>query len=85
MRNLSYLVFRKELTKYKLQIIPIIFLVDGQWSDYGAVSACSKTCGDGTKTKTRTCTNPAPQNGGKDCVGDATHTENCKVKDCPSN
>ena len=50
--------------------------VDGGWSDYGT---CSKTCGDGTKT--RTCNNPAKANGGADCVGDATTT--CNEGACP--
>ena len=50
--------------------------VDGGWSTYGA---CSTTCDAGIQTKT--CTNPAPSNGGKDCVGDATKV--CKVADCP--
>lgn len=34
--------------------------VDGGWSDWSA-------CANGIQT--RTCTNPAPSNGGKDCVG----------------
>jgi len=38
--------------------------VDGGWSP---LSACSKACNGGTQT--RTCSNPAPANGGKDCVG----------------
>ena len=45
--------------------------VDGGWSEY-RLSACSATCGDGFKTHTRTCTNPAPSGGGAVCVGDST-------------
>ena len=50
--------------------------VNGKYSAFGA---CSKTCGDGTQT--RTCTNPAPANGGKDCDGDKTQV--CNLKECP--
>ena len=50
--------------------------VDGKYSAFGA---CTKTCGGGIQS--RTCDNPAPEKGGKDCVGDATKV--CKVADCP--
>merc|ERR1712070_59014 len=30
----------------------------------------------------RTCTNPAPRAGGRDCVGDATITKECMLKEC---
>ena len=49
---------------------------DGGWSDYGA---CSKSCGGGTQS--RTCSNPAPENGGKACVGHATQL--CNTQACP--
>ena len=51
--------------------------VDGGWSDYGNWSECSAKCGGGTQTKTRTCTNPAPTNGGADCEGKSTETQSC--------
>ena len=37
-----------------------------KWSDWGA---CSTTCNPGVQTKTRTCTNPPPKHGGKECSG----------------
>ena len=61
------------MTILTFRLFPVA--VDGGWSD----GACSKTCGDGFQT--RTCTNPAPSNGGKDCVGDATKA--CNVAACP--
>ena len=57
--------------------------VDGGWSDFGAWSECSADCEGGTQTRTRTCTNPAPANGGADCVGDATETQDCNTHGCP--
>ncbi|CAH3021140.1 unnamed protein product, partial [Porites evermanni] len=42
--------------------------IDGGYTDWSA-SDCSVTCGGGTQTLTRTCTNPPPSNGGKNCSG----------------
>ncbi|KAK3738877.1 hypothetical protein QZH41_014661 [Actinostola sp. cb2023] len=57
--------------------------VDGGWSGYSSWPACSKTCGGGTQRRTRTCTNPAPAHGGKDCVGPAAETRECNKNVCP--
>ena len=59
------------------------FLVDGGLSDWGDWSACSPHCGEGTQTRTRTCTHPAPAHGGADCVGERTQTQSCNANDCP--
>ena len=48
---------------------------DGGWSDFGA---CSVACGGGTQI--RTCSNPVPANGGKDCAGDAINV--CNTQTC---
>jgi len=58
--------------------------IDGGYSDWSA-SECSVTCGGGTQTLTRTCTNPPPSNGGKDCsgLGPATKTQECNTQECP--
>ncbi|KAL5248998.1 hypothetical protein ACHWQZ_G018005 [Mnemiopsis leidyi] len=60
-------------------------LVDGGYSDFGDWSLCSAVCGGGTQTRTRTCTNPAPANGGADCVGDSSETRQCNTNACPEN
>ncbi|KAI8485005.1 hypothetical protein Bbelb_372510 [Branchiostoma belcheri] len=58
--------------------------VDGGWSDWGPWSGCSVTCGVGTETQNRTCTNPAPANGGTDCDGPAQETQACDTEvPCP--
>ncbi|KAI8514078.1 hypothetical protein Bbelb_084020 [Branchiostoma belcheri] len=51
--------------------------VDGGWTDWGPWSGCSVTCGVGTETRDRTCTNPAPENGGTDCSGPLQETQEC--------
>ena len=56
--------------------------VDGQWSDWGAWSACTKTCGGGQQTRTRQCNNPAPSGGGSDCTGDSQQTQDCNTDAC---
>lgn len=50
------------------------FQVNGGWSSWKpwqSASACSVTCGTGTKrfTSTRSCNNPKPQYGGRGCSG----------------
>ncbi|XP_060069105.1 hemicentin-1-like [Ylistrum balloti] len=64
--------------------------VDGGWSDYTAwvgTSQCNVPCGGGfnTVSRSRTCTNPSPANGGKDCSGSATEskTVSCNTQPCP--
>ena len=50
----------------KSQLVCIV-VVDGNWTDWTQWTACSKSCGFGTKMRTRSCTNPAPLDCGKDC------------------
>ena len=60
------------------------FSVNGGYSDWGPYGKCSKTCGGGVKTRSRTCTNPPPSNGGEDCsaLGLDTSTRECNIDDC---
>ncbi|XP_067684447.1 coadhesin-like [Haliotis asinina] len=64
--------------------------VDGGWSDYTAwteYSTCTTTCGGGSqfKTRDRSCTNPAPAHGGRDCDGDTRDRSerDCNTHPCP--
>lgn len=59
--------------------------VNGGWSDFGAWSECSVTCGGGIKERTRSCTNPAPEHGGLYCVGDSKEEETCNTQACKVN
>ena len=56
--------------------------VDGGWTGILSVEY-SATCGTVTETTIRTCTNPVPRNGGKDCVGEANETSLVVKPDCP--
>ena len=45
------------------------------------------TCGGGESMRTRQCTNPSPEFGGKDCssLGKSTEIMKCKNDPCPGN
>jgi len=58
------------------------FMLDGGWSDWGTFSSCSTACGDGAKIRQRTCTNPAPKQGGADCAGPVTDSATCNIGVC---
>ena len=45
------------------------------WSDW-VEGECSVTCGTGTRTDTRTCTQG-------NCDGDASRTQSCEKPECP--
>ncbi|TRY80698.1 hypothetical protein TCAL_03972 [Tigriopus californicus] len=54
----------------------------GSWSAWVPWSACNPSigdCGDGAKSRTRTCDNPAPRNGGDSCNGQDRDSLNCRV------
>ncbi|PAA54099.1 hypothetical protein BOX15_Mlig015709g1 [Macrostomum lignano] len=57
--------------------------VNGNWSDWSPWSTCSVSCAQGSRSRSRTCTNPAPANGGLDCVGAASDTGVCTESPCP--
>ena len=51
--------------------------VQGGWSTWSRWSYCNVTCGAGHRTRTRSCNNPKPQNGGLECLGEAEQVEEC--------
>lgn len=56
---------------------------DGKWSAWKPWSPCSVSCSLGTQSRSRTCTNPPPTFGGKDCVGKSDETKSCNKGPCP--
>ena len=61
----------------------LIFLaIDGYYTKWSAWSECNVTCGGGSQTRTRGCTNP--QYGGKNCsdLAPAIETQDCNPDAC---
>ena len=65
--------------------------VDGKWASW-IDTPCTKTCGNGSYTRSRSCNNPSPAHGGKECLlfnktGSAlTETlfnQSCNTQACP--
>ena len=59
--------------------------VNGGWSENATFGECSESCGNGTTTAKRSCTNPEPTNGGYPCFGDPEVTKACNTHECPGN
>ena len=57
--------------------------VDGDWSNWNKWTACTKTCGEGTQIRIRTCDHPKPLHGGKQCEGAAQEARVCNTRKCP--
>ena len=59
--------------------------IHGNFSSWSIFSVCSKSCGNGTKTRTRNCSNPFPKHGGENCslLGSSMEERNCNIFPCP--
>ncbi|CAF1003146.1 unnamed protein product [Adineta ricciae] len=69
-------------------------IIDGGFSPWSSWSACTKSCGTGEQTRSRTCTQPSPsmlesgfnsQNSslaGMNCTGDFTQVKTCNEQQC---
>ena len=68
-----------------LLILGVKIAVDGEYSVWTEWSECSASCGGGKQDRVRTCTNPAPQNGGNDCshLGENKQQRDCNFEFCP--
>ncbi|ELU09148.1 hypothetical protein CAPTEDRAFT_228819 [Capitella teleta] len=56
--------------------------VDGHWLSWMTWGECTVTCDTGTFSRQRVCIEP--QNGGRDCPGEAFETQLCELDDCPT-
>ncbi|XP_055877407.1 A disintegrin and metalloproteinase with thrombospondin motifs 2-like isoform X2 [Biomphalaria glabrata] len=56
--------------------------VNGNWSAWTSWTSCSTNCGVGLKYRTRTCTNPEPEYGGKNCDGESSNFDTCLNPKC---
>ena len=53
-----------------------------QWGEWGDFTSCTKTCGEGRKSRYRAVFQEA-MHGGDACLGNSTDMETCNVGDCP--
>ncbi|XP_056004586.1 IgGFc-binding protein-like [Ostrea edulis] len=59
--------------------------VDGAWTSWENWGTCTVTCGSGSQSRPRTCTDPSPQYGGADCAGDNSEfKQGCNPSACPT-
>uniref|UniRef100_A0A7N8YQG0 Complement component C7 n=1 Tax=Mastacembelus armatus TaxID=205130 RepID=A0A7N8YQG0_9TELE len=49
-------------------------VIHGRWSCWSAWSSCSR----GRRSRSRSCSNPAPWNGGQSCTGEPTESSDCE-------
>ena len=66
---------------FLLTIPNLAVAIDCEWGAW-TTKDCSKTCGQGTRTKTRSVRVGATH-GGK-CIGKNTMSEPCNLRNCPS-
>ncbi|XP_020632778.1 SCO-spondin-like, partial [Orbicella faveolata] len=57
--------------------------VDGGWSSWSTWTPCNRSCGTGFQERSRSCTEPAPRHGGKECHGDPQERHECNTHSCP--
>ncbi|KMR05368.1 netrin receptor unc5c-like protein [Lasius niger] len=64
--------------------VSLTVYVNGGWSSWSSWSECHSRCAKGGQKRTRTCTNPAPMNGGQPCLGPSQQKMDCNTA-CPAN
>eukprot|EP00123_Amoebidium_parasiticum_P017037 comp23685_c0_seq4/m.40619 comp23685_c0_seq4/g.40619 ORF comp23685_c0_seq4/g.40619 comp23685_c0_seq4/m.40619 type:complete len:233 (-) comp23685_c0_seq4:196-894(-) len=71
----------REVANCGLPACPLAPVVSCQWSAWASVGTCSKTCGGGVISQTRTRSG-TPRNGGTACVGEDSRTVPCNTPAC---
>uniref|UniRef100_A0A8C9DHN4 ADAM metallopeptidase with thrombospondin type 1 motif 14 n=1 Tax=Prolemur simus TaxID=1328070 RepID=A0A8C9DHN4_PROSS len=56
---------------------------DGGWSSWTKFGSCSRSCGGGVRSRSRSCDNPPPAYGGRPCSGPTLEYQVCNSEDCP--
>lgn len=65
--------------------VTYVLRVNGGYSQWTVFTKCTKTCGQGTRFRSRNCNNPVPRFGGLNCsiLGDDVQTVKCNTQPCP--
>jgi hypothetical protein len=86
LRSFNLLFFQKGLKGALINEYYCIPAADGGYSNWTLSIPCNVSCGVGMEIWLRTCNNPEPKYGGRNCssLGTRTEIKNCSTKPCPS-
>ncbi|XP_058154961.1 A disintegrin and metalloproteinase with thrombospondin motifs 14 [Dasypus novemcinctus] len=56
---------------------------DGGWSSWTKFGSCSRSCGGGVRSRSRSCDYPPPAYGGRPCSGPMFEYQVCNSEECP--
>ena len=72
-------------TNNSFSILDVGYQLQGRWNDWSDWTQCTKTCGKGTKKRTRSCGSKPKENGGFPCEGPRTQWNVCNTNVCIGN
>lgn len=81
---INWILFAIYIYLYIIYINNLFYdTVDGEWSNWKSWSTCSNTCGEGYMMRVRSCNNPSPAYGGKECPDTSYTLQSCNLRHCP--